>query len=275
MDTWTDEHARLVAAAAPSVDDPELDRVWARVAAEVGGLPAVARRRRPVRLVVGAGVAAIVLGASGVAAAGFISARTGHGPSDAESLRLGGPGEQLDPAGADFRDVLEEETTDIPFPDETARQVSIDEHVRDLHGRAGAPGTEGVSTGALRGWTAIHAVCSWANEWVVTGRHDDAARHDEAGRMLVEARTWPAITDLDPVQETRMVEQAVFERDGSTTVEIIPDPTQFYYLRLVAAAVEADDVAGLGTALAENAYCIGPALVPDFKRALPPGFGGR
>ena len=44
MDTWTDEHARLVAAAAPPADDTDLDRVRARVAAAVDDDRAPVRR---------------------------------------------------------------------------------------------------------------------------------------------------------------------------------------------------------------------------------------
>ena len=255
MDTWTDEHAALVSAAAPTGPGVELDAVWARVARAVAEDPGPTRRpRRSLRAAVGAGVAATVLGLSGVAAADLLSARTGHGPVDAEDLRLGGPGEKLDPSVADFRQVLEEETADIPFPSATAWQVSIDEHVRDLQEGADPDYPTRVSTGALRAWTAVHAICSWSNEWVVTGRTGDAAAHEEAARMLVDARHWSAITDLDPVQRAS---------------------TQFAYLRLVARAVEGDDVAGLASVLADHAFCIGPSLVPDFRQALPDGFRGR
>lgn len=275
MDTWTDDHARLVASTAPSGGEADLDRAWVRIAHVLEEEQRPARRRRPITVALGGGVAATVLGISGIAAAAFISARTGDGPSDAEDVRLGGPGERLDPSGADFRDVLTDETSGIPFPSDRARQASIDEHVRDLGGSADPGSSALVSTGALRGWTAVHAVCSWANEWVVTGRDGDSAAHDEAGRMLVEARNWSAITDLDPKQTTRMTEQQVLGRDGNVVTEVLPDPTQFYYLRLVADAVEADDVSFLGDTLAQNAYCIGPSLVPDFPQALPQGFVGR
>jgi hypothetical protein len=274
VDTWTDEHARLLASAAPHFnEDVDLDRVWMRVTAEAAGEARPSTSRRSLRVAV-AGVAVVAVGVSGIAAAEFISARTGHGPTDAEDLRLGGPGEKLDPSGADFRDVLLEETADIPFPSAAARQVSIEEHVRDLQGNADPDEPTMVATGAVRAWTAVHAVCAWADEWVVTAG-SDAVRHDEAALMLVEARGWPAITDVDPNQTTRRVEQQVLGRDGAVRTEVISDPTQFYYLRRVAAAVQDDDVAALGATLARNAYCVGPSLVPHFPQALPPGFVGR
>jgi hypothetical protein len=84
-------------------------------------------------------------------------------------------GEHHDPAGADFRQAVEEAAKDIPFPSEAARQVSINDHVQDFRRDNPEPGTEAVTTGAIRGWTAVHAVCSWANEWVRSRRGGDEA----------------------------------------------------------------------------------------------------
>ena len=94
--------------------------------------------------------------------------------------------------------------------------------------------------------------------------------------MLVEARHWPAITALDSVQKNGTLTMDVHDPEtGQTTTETIPDPTQYYYLRLVSKAVKAGDVDALGNTLADNAYCIGTSLVPDFQQALPAGFQGR
>ncbi|MBA3783618.1 MAG: hypothetical protein H0X12_17430 [Nocardioides sp.] len=272
MDTWTNEHSRLVAQASPPVTEIDLDRTWAAIQTGID-TTAPARRSRRARLMIGAGVAAAVVSVSGVAAAAILSARTGQYPSDAEDLRLGGPGEALDPAGGDFRQVIEEEIRDIPFPSMAARKISVDEHVGDLS-RDNDPAS--VTTGAIRGWTAVHAVCSWSNEWVRAGREGDTTAEAKAANMLVEARHWPAITALDSVQRNGTLTMDVIDREtGQTTTETIPDPTQYYFLRLVSRAVKAGDVDALGDTLADNAYCIGTSLVPDFQQALPAGFQGR
>jgi hypothetical protein len=62
---------------------------------------------------------------------------------------------------------------------------------------------------------------------------------------------------------------------GETKTHTFQDPTQFYYLQLVSEAVTEGDIRALAKALAEDAYCIGPSLVPEFPAALPPGFQGR
>jgi hypothetical protein len=275
--SWTDDHSRLVANAAPvvsEVTDAELTRTWHVVRAGMENPP---RRKRRKRRLMAAGIVAAVLAVpGGLAAADIWSARTGEYPSDAEDLRLGGPGERLDPAGPDFRRVIEEETADIPFPNEAARQVSISEHVRDAKGNDPIRGTESVTTGAIRGWTAEHATCSWSNEWVRAIRAGDEAARAQAARMLREAHAWPSVTDLDPDQTTRTITQDVYDSEtGRTTTESIPDPTQFYYLRLVSQAVKAGDIDALAAALAKNAFCIGPSLMPDFAQALPESFRGR
>lgn len=272
MDNWTEEHSRLVAQASPAVTEIDLDQTWARLQPDIDKtLPA--RRSRRARLMIGAGAVAAVVSVSGAAAAGILSARTGDYPSDAEDLRLGGPGEALDPAGSDFHEVIEQEIRDIPFPSSAARKVSVDEHVRDLS-REDDPAL--VTTGAIRGWTAVHAVCSWSNEWVRAAQMGDPAAEAKAARMLVGARHWPAITALDPVQRNGTLTMDLRDPEtGETTTETIPDPTQYYFLRLVSKAVKTGDVEALGETLADNAYCIGPSLVPDFEQALPAGFQGR
>lgn len=172
--------------------------------------------------------------------------------------------------------MIEEEAADIPFPNETARRVSIDEHVWDAKRNNSLPGTESVTIGAIRGWTAEHAICSWSNEWVRAIRAGDDAARAQAARPLLEAHAWPSVTDLDPDQMTRTITQDVDDSEtGRTTTETIPDPTQFYYLRRVGQAVKAGDIDALAAALAKDAFCIGPSLMPDFAQALPEGFRGR
>ncbi len=275
--SWTHDHGRLVADAAPAVPghtDAELTRTWNVVRASMEDAPPHKRRKR--RFVVAGLVAAVLAVPSGLAVADVWSARTGEYPSDAEDLRLGGPGERLDLAAPDFREVIEEETADIPFPNETARQISLDEHVWDAQRGNPVPGTQFVTTGAIRGWTAEHAICSWSNEWVRAIRSRDDAARAQAAQMLLEAHAWPSVTDLDPEQTNPTITQDIYDPDtGLTRTETFPDPTQFYYLELVIQAVKAGDIDALAAALAEHAFCIGPSLVPDFARALPEGFVAR
>ena len=272
MENWTDEHSRLVSQASPPVASMDLDQTWVALRRRIVETPA-SRGPRRIRMMVGAGVAAAALGFSGVAAAEILSARTGEFPADAENLRLGGPGESLDPSGTDFRDVIDEETADISFPTFAAREVSIDSHVQDLQ-RGRNPAL--VTTGAIRGWTAEHAVCSWSNEWVRARRANDTTAEAEAARMLLGASRWSAITALDSEQrnETRTIDE-LDAKTGEITTETFRDPTQFYYLRLVSQAVSEGDSKALATILARDAYCIGPSLMPDFTQALPPFLRGR
>lgn len=269
---WTDEHTRLVTDTAPEVADADpaaLARTWNVVRARMDDAPPPRRRRRRV---IAAGVAAAVLAVpAGLAAADGWGARTGRSAADAEDLRLGGPGEHLDPAGADYAEVIEEETRDIRFPTAAARRIALDSHVEDARRGGGTePGTTSVSTGAIRGWTAIFAVCAWSNTWKRAIDAGDTALRDEAAAVLVTARTWPAITDLDPRQTTSMATMDVYDADtGVTTTEVHADPTQYYYLREVTRAVAAGDVDALAASLAAHANCLGPALMPDFPQALP------
>lgn len=276
MAKWTDQHSRLVREARPHASDMDLDQTWVvvrrAVDAPVPPVRSTLSRARS-KLMVGAAVAAAVAGLSGVAVAAVFTARTGEFPRDAEGLRLGGPGEILDPAASDFREVIDEETRDIVFPNRDARAVSINEHVRDLS-RGSQPAR--VTTGALRAWTAEHAVCAWSNEWVTAIRTGDTAGQARAASMLVSAQDWPAVTAIDPVQKNRTAtEQVVDSATGEVRTETFEDPTQFYYLQVVSRAVMQGDINALGKALADDAYCIGPSLVPAFPAAFPPGVAGR
>lgn len=272
MDIWTEECSRLVARAGPAAAEMDLDRAWAEIQPRINPSTPIRRSRRA-RIVIGAGVTAAVLSVSGIAAAGILSARTGKYAVDAEDLRLGGPGERLDPARDDFREVVEDEIRGIPFPSQSAKEISVDDHVLYLS-RDKNPAL--VATGAIRGWTAVHAICSWSNEWVTAAQAGDTDAEAEAAEMLVEARHWPAITALDSVQEDGTLTMDVTDpKTGRTRVRTVPDPTQFYYLRLVSDAVSAGDVDALAHTLARNAYCIGPSLMPNFSQALPAFLRGR
>lgn len=245
---WTDQHSGAIADAAPAVpptDADELDRVWARVRSAMDA-PAT-RRRRPARVALLAGLTAAALTAGGVAAAEVYSAHTGRYSTDAEDIRLGGPGEWLDPAASDYGDVVTSLTGDIPFPSERARGIAKQTLVDD--GKREAPGTGVESTGAIRGWTAQYAVCSWASQWAVATRTGDEASRAEAVRMLDEAPGWPAVTDLDPEQQIRYQTSTVTDRSGKKRTVRFDNNTQFGYLPLIKKAVHGRDVDAMGRLL--------------------------
>ena len=242
---WTDDHSRLVARSGPVVESPteaDVERVWNSVSPALAALGAPRRSRW--RTVVGAGVAALVLGTSGVAAAGAWKARTGEFNTDAESVRLGGPGELIDPRGGDYENVLRDEISDIPFPSSAAREIAVTDQVklagRDVESmemaqaRGDADWRVVQITGGMRAEAARAAVCAWANKWAATTRAGDAEGRAGATEMLESARTWPAVTDVDPVQTITPTTMPVTDPDtGATHQEPVMDNTPFGYLPLV------------------------------------------
>jgi hypothetical protein len=194
LPSWTDEHDELLRRAAPptpEVTDDDLAAVWARVATDPDR-PIVARRGAGARGLRGALAVVIVagaVGAGGVAAADLVGgARTGAEPTDAEGLRLAGPGEWLDLAGTDLRRVIDEDSTDIVFPDGDLRRTSLDRHAAE-NTAEGGPGTELATVGAFRAWVATDAVCAWTDRWAVAVRTDDDAARGEAASMVRAAPT--------------------------------------------------------------------------------------
>lgn len=266
--SWTDEHSQAISAAAPpvpAVSPVELDRTWAAIQESMAA--AGPSRHRRTRVLVGAAIALATLMVSGVAVAAVLSAHTGRYPSDAESIRLGGPGEYLDHAAPDYGTVIDEETTDIPFPNDEAREISRQGLVRD--GQLDDPGTGSVSTGAMRFWTAQGAICAWSNEWAAATTAGNASARARATRMLDDASNWPAVTDVDPDQTIRYEEHEVIDEEtGKTTTETVPNNTEAGYLPLVQKAAHGDDVDALGSVLVRWVYCA-PALMPDLPQALP------
>ncbi|GEP37684.1 hypothetical protein NPS01_13470 [Nocardioides psychrotolerans] len=263
---WTEEHDRLMLDAAPQVpesSDVDLARVWNRVAGAMEGDSQP--RRRKARIVVGALVGAVVLGTSGIAAAELYSAYTGQGPVDAEDLRLGGPGERLDPAAPDYGQIVAQETADIPFPSLESREFAVQAQVHDA--RFAVPGSERLSVGALRAWVADAALCAWSNEWAAATRDDKAADRAEAIGMVQQAPTWPAVVAIDPDPYSRMETQDVTDEKGVTRTERYRDESQFYYVGALGRAVQGRNLDAVAALLAENnGYCR-PELVPDIPRA--------
>jgi len=172
-----------------------LDEIGAAIASQsqarrrTGGL---ARWTRGPRVVVLIGAAVIAIG-SAVAAGSILSAHTGSFPTKAEEA-MGGPGEALNPAAPDFREVALQVASDIPYPDgyESWRDFLISDEIRTQSG-------DGVmSTGALHGWFAASAFCAWVQTWRQADLAGDASAGASAAQVISRATSWKAVTDEDP-----------------------------------------------------------------------------
>lgn len=240
MHDLDDTLTRLIADAdpLPNADDPAVaDRAWAVVAAELAEDPAVTPMRRPSRLrragVVGA-VAVVALAAS--AGTVYIATRTGE-QNPPEWVSAGGPGEEYRLDGTDFAAELAKLATDIPFPDDVARQAALKAIVADLTG-GDEPAV--ASTGALRAELARSSICTWTIAW----QDADATGRDAATAALRGALSWPAVTDVDP-------KPAI---DGDQT-DFGTGPTVFGHLPGIVDAAASGDEARLEEAVDESAYC--------------------
>jgi hypothetical protein len=107
---------------------------------------------------------------------------------------MGGPGEALDPAAPDFRQVALEVASDIAYPAgyESWRNFLISDEIR----AAGGEGLE--STGALHGWLAASAYCAWVHVWRQADLNGDEATAAAASKVIAAAPGWKAVTDEDP-----------------------------------------------------------------------------
>ncbi len=255
---WTERHSQLVAGAAPTpveVTEPELTRTWNVIRERT--TPAAAARRRPTRLVVGAVLTAATLTVGGVATATILSARTGEYPADAEDVRLGGPGEELNPVASDFGAVVTEVIADIPFPSDAARASVRENLVADGQRDKDSGEKVRVSTGAIRAWAAQGAVCAWADQWADATAGGDTASREQAAGMLHDASTWPAVTAIDPEQASHTA--TVKARDvktGKITTGTVDDSTQFAFLKVVQKAADGTSVDAMDEAL-HDIYCYG------------------
>lgn len=258
---WTEEYARLVRHARPDIEPvhrADLDKAWVGIARSMKQTPI--RPRRRLRIIAGAGVAAII-GIGGVAAADMFSAHTGTYNQGWE-IGAGGPGEVLEPRAPDYGSVIHEVVADVPFPDQEARDISWATQKRESKGGV-------LSTGALRGFTADDAICSWANAWAAATTGGDQTGRQAAIAALDDAATWPAVTDMDAEQEVRRTKVQMRTRSGSVSgTGWADDSTRFGYLTLVRAASRNSDVEAMGKVLAERVRCI-PALMPNLQQALP------
>ncbi|KQW52770.1 hypothetical protein ASC77_00140 [Nocardioides sp. Root1257] len=237
---WSDHHGTVIREAAPDVPEwteAEREALWQRVDA-ADPTPAVRRRRwRPA--VAGAVVVLLGVGVAGAAAGNVFSAHTGRGPADAEDVELGGPGERLDPRAPDFAAVIDDLTTDIRFPTAKSRAGALSWDVDNYAGDRSGGST--VSTGAVRLWVAGHALCAWSDTWAVALRTGDRAGEERAADVVLDARTWPSITDTDPD---------------------LANDSEFAWLPHLEQAVRTDDPAAARAALRGNQSCM-PGLAPE------------
>lgn len=241
MGEWTEQHERLVAEARPQTGpvNTDLDRAWACISENI----AEPRAKRSRRTMVAGAAGALVLAVAGTAAASVLSSHTGVYQKDHESQVLGGPGEQLDPRGEDLREVIAEATADIPFPAGTARQISLDFQVIDLRPDPGDTEPTRTSTGAVRGWVANDAICSWSNEWVRASTAEDLVDKQRATAALGAASRWPIVVTLQSL-----------------------DSDRFKWLPRIQRAALGTSTSALENALIPTVFCA-RALVPDMADA--------
>lgn len=235
---WSERHRSAVRECAPQVPvltAGEQRSLWHRI--EASATPREVRRARWKTAVAGV-VTVMAVGGVGAATASVLSARTGAFPVDAEDVELGGPGERLDPGAPDFAAVVEDVTTDIRFPSTASRERALSWEVESL---SSDDNPALVSTGALRLWTAGHALCSWSNTWAVALRTDDAAIESQAAAVVVGARDWPSITDTDPD---------------------LANESEFDWLPGLEAAIRSQDPAAARDALDGHGACL-PGLAPE------------
>lgn len=265
-----DEVGRLVRATAPAVEaptDPAVDRVWNRVADAMRETPTP--RRRSVRMVVGAGVAALALGAGGIAAADIWSADTGRPVTDPEIRELSGPGTHIDPMAPDYEAVYDDLTADIDFPDAQSRSISreieLKIHDRDVADARRSGYAIGEVSGGIRAQAARDAICAWGNQWAAAITAGDTASRDEAVAALRESVSWPAVTDID-AEQTYGPREKWTDPTGDHSGTYYPHETEFAYLPRVVEAADGRNVALMG-ALLEDCWA---ELVPALPRRSAP-----
>lgn len=233
---WSGSHGDAVRGAAPEppiFTTQQQNALWQQIEGAVHARP---RRSRNWKAVVTAFVALGAVGFAGAAVANVLTSHTGKFATDAEDLELGGPGERLNPRGADFAVVLDQATLDIEFPSPQARESALSWEVEDLSDEVDTL----VSTGALRLWMAGHALCSWSDAWAVALREGDDASLRHAADVIMGARKWPAITDID----TQLAD------------------SEAAWLPVLERAVETGDPAAAKDALDGNGACM-PGLAPE------------
>lgn len=165
------------------------------------------RRRRPRRLLTSrrslvlVGLAVAAIGAGAATAAGVLSAHTGIFPSKTDAA-IGGPGEALNPAAPDFRQVALQVASDIPYPAgyTSWRNFVIDEQLTPAAGQKD-PGEFPaglISTGAVHGTFAASAFCAWVIDWRQQTLAGNSTAAAQAAQQIERAPDWKAVRDEDP-----------------------------------------------------------------------------
>lgn len=198
------------------------------------GRSSIWRRARP-RTVV---VATIALAAAGsVAAAGILSARTGTTVPDNE-VSMAGPGENLRMDAPDFNAVVTQIAADIPFAPGSTLKASM--AWASVQKRDNEPAL--VSTGAVRGYVARSAGCSWVDYWA-TG---DAAARAEATRNVETLLASRAVLDVDPKPSVT----------GDLNDDGLRGPTIFGPLAQYVQTMRSGDAALLKTQVSTAMWCM-------------------
>lgn len=165
---------------------------------------ASSRRRLRPRPVVLIAAALLVLGVGGATAAGlFVNAHTGRYPKHAWEVKAGGPGEALNVAGTNFRQVAAQVTADIRFPAGYAAWRSwvfstVSPEAQTCPGGSTNHCISTVSTGALRGWVAMGAFCAWTVDWRQAMAAGARARAVTDAAVIGSAPRWSAVRAQDP-----------------------------------------------------------------------------
>jgi hypothetical protein len=143
----------------------------------------------------------LAIGAGVATGAVVLRAHTGLFPTEAEQ-KASGPGEFLNRAAPDLREVALELASDVPYPKgyDSWREWVLETQVLDSEApsESESPFPAGlVSTGAIRGWFAASAHCAWVHSWREASVAGDANAAALAVRTIVQAPGWKAVTDLD------------------------------------------------------------------------------
>jgi hypothetical protein len=147
----------------------------------------------------------LAIGAGVAAGAVAFGAHTGLFPTKAEEA-MGGPGEALNPAAPDFREVALQIASDIPYPKGYAswREWVLKTQLPNSgegtsSGDSESPFPAGlVSTGALHGWFAASSYCAWVQSWRQASIAGDVNATAQAAQTIAQAPSWKAVTDEDP-----------------------------------------------------------------------------
>jgi hypothetical protein len=175
-----------------------LDDIGAEIVAHSLADRPTPRKRSIVRLRTALLIAAALLVTSAAVTAGtLMTAHTGKYPTKAEE-KVGGPGEELNPAAPDFPDVAVKAAADIPYP---AGYESWRDFVLRIQGFSPEDMTGediAVTTGALRAWFAASAYCAWIQKWRQADVAGDAAAAQQAAQVIAHAPEWKAVVAVDP-----------------------------------------------------------------------------